>query len=53
MATASGRTVFVLGRVLDGNREVVIVEDGDTYDLDYAAVSTYTDQEARFPYEIE
>jgi hypothetical protein len=52
MPVSSGRTVFVLGRELDGNREVVVVEDGDTYDLDYDTIGTYTDQDSRFPYEV-
>lgn len=49
--TAVGRTVFVLGKELHGNRQVVIVEDGEAYDFDVSAIQTYTAQVARFPYE--
>jgi hypothetical protein len=52
MATASGRTVFVLGKELQGNRQVIIVESGDTYTLDPAAIETYSDDTAMFPYEV-
>jgi hypothetical protein len=50
--TATSRTVFVLGKELAGNREVRVVESGDTYDIDPAAITTYDDQYARFPYEL-
>lgn len=54
--TAVGRTVFVLGKELHGNRQVVIVEDGEEYGFEYAAIediiTPYTDQTARFPYEV-
>lgn len=52
MSTASGRTVFVLGKELQGNRQVVIVEDAEEYSLDAAAIETYTDAISQFPYEI-
>ncbi len=52
MATASGRTVFILGTELAGNRQAVVVESGSEYDLDADAIITYSDQTARFPYEI-
>ena len=52
MATASGRTVFVLGREVDGNRGSYIVEDGEEYSVDFAASVDYTDQTASFPYTI-
>lgn len=50
--TADGRTVFVLGKELHGNRQVVVVEDGEEYDLDPAAIADYTDEDAQFPYEL-
>jgi hypothetical protein len=48
--TATARTVFVLGTEVAGNREVLIVESGDTYDLDPATISTYEAATAEFPY---
>lgn len=50
-ATATARQVHVLGREVDGNREAVIVESGDTYDMDYNTITTYEDTDAAFPYE--
>lgn len=53
MATASGRTVFVLGRELHGNRQVVIVENGEEYTLDPDAITEYAaDETTQFPYEV-
>lgn len=52
MAEAEGRTVFVLGREVDGNRQVVVVEDGEEYNFDIDTITDYTDQTSRFPYEI-
>lgn len=52
MSTAVGRTVFVLGKKLHGNREVLIVEDGEEYSVDISAATAYTAQVARFPYDI-
>lgn len=53
MATAVGRTVFVLGKEIHGNRQVLIVEDGAEYSIDHnSTVTAYTGQTARFPYEI-
>ena len=52
MSTASGRTVFVLGKELDGNREAIIVEDGEEYSMDADAIVEYSDGTAQFPYEI-
>ena len=49
--TAVGRTVFVLGKEIHGNRQVVIVNDGEEYAFDHAATA-YTDQTARFPYTV-
>lgn len=50
--TANGRTVFVLGKELHGNRQAVIVEDGQEYDLDPAAIVSYTSDRAQFPYTL-
>lgn len=56
MPTAVGRTVFVLGKELHGNRQVVVVEDGQEYSFEYAAIqniiTAYTAQTARFPYDL-
>lgn len=52
MPTAVGRTVFVLGKELHGNRQALIVENGEEYSVDISTMITYTDQTARFPYEI-
>jgi hypothetical protein len=52
MSTASGRSVFKLGEDLRGNREGLIVESGDTYDVDGDTLTTYNDTQARWPYEI-
>jgi hypothetical protein len=49
-STATSRTVFVLGSSTAGNQEVAVVESGDTYDMDYAAISTYEAAAAEFPY---
>jgi len=51
-ATATARQVHVLGRELDENREVIVVESGDTYDLDYDTISTYSASDAAFPYQV-
>ena len=51
-STASAREFFVLGKENSGNRELVVVESGDTYSMDYSTVVAYTDQTAQFPYEI-
>lgn len=54
-ATAVGRTVFVLGKEAHGNRQAVIVGAGEEYNSDSLAVGTitaYTDQTARYPYEV-
>lgn len=53
---AVGRTVFVLGKQIHGNRQVVVVEDGQEYGFEYAAIeniiTAYTAQTARFPYDL-
>lgn len=50
MPTASARTVFKLGEDAEGNREVMTVESGDTYDLAYDTITNYSDADAGFPY---
>lgn len=50
--TADGRTVFVLGRQVDGNREVIVVEDDQEYTLDADTIVTYSDDSAEFPYVV-
>ena len=52
MSTAVGRTVFVLGKELHKNRQVLVVEDGAEYSVDISTMITYTNQTARFPYEV-
>jgi hypothetical protein len=52
-STASERMVFVLGKEIHGNRQVLIVEDGEEYDLDADdAVEYGADENDRFPYEL-
>lgn len=50
--TAVGRTVFVLGQEVKGNRQAVVVENGESYDLDPAAIVSYTSDRAQFPYTV-
>lgn len=50
MATTDRRTVFVLGREVDGNREVLVVDDNTEYTLDASAIADYSDDDAAFPY---
>lgn len=52
MATASGREVYVLGKDKWSNREVVVVEDGETHDLPSAAKYAYSNVQTRFPYDL-
>lgn len=53
MPTAVGRTVFVLGKQLHGNRQVLIVEDGEEYSVDASTATAYTNAPTtRFPYEL-
>lgn len=52
MSTTDGRTVFVLGRELDGNRQAIVVEDAQEYSLNAETIVEYSDQDARFPYEV-
>ena len=48
----NGRTVFVLGREVDGNREAIIVDDGKEYTLDPETIVTYSDATATWPYAV-
>lgn len=48
--TAVGREIYVLGSKDDGNREVIMQEDGSVHDLPAAAKTTYGDERAKFPY---
>ena len=51
MGTAVGTTVFVLGRELDGNREVLTFENGQDYgELPVSAIQAYTAASTKFPY---
>jgi hypothetical protein len=52
MATTDGRTVFVLGREVDGNRQAVIMEDAQEYNIDADTIVEYSDATAAFPYEV-
>ena len=50
MGTAVGTTVFVLGSVANGNREVLTFEHGQDYgDLPQDAVTAYTADATEFP----
>ena len=51
MSEATQRIVLVLGSEDEGNRHAVVVESGETYDIDYATVVEYDDATAEFPYE--
>lgn len=47
---ATGREIYVLGVEADGNREVVVVEDGELHDLPATAEYTYASGLTKFPY---
>lgn len=47
--TASGVTTFVLGLEADGNREIRVFVDGETYDLDADLITAYTADATEFP----
>ena len=50
MGTSVGTTVFVLGSVANGNREVLTYEHGQDYgDLPVAAITAYTADATEFP----
>ena len=46
---ASGVTAFVLGSEADGNREMHVFEDGQSYDLDFSDVQAYSADATEFP----
>lgn len=50
MSTATGREIYVLGKQAWGNREVVIVEDGETHDQPATAKYLYSSDLTKFPY---
>lgn len=50
--TANARTVFVLGKEVNKNRQAIIVEAGEEYDLDPTAIVSYTSDAAQFPYTL-
>lgn len=50
--TSVGRSVFVLGKEVAGNRQAVIVENGQEYSLYSTAIVAYTDATAKFPYSV-
>lgn len=52
MATADGREIYVIGSEPEGNREVVIMEDGQEHDFPAGAEYTYASVQTRFPYEL-
>lgn len=50
--TTTARTVFVLGKQIAGNRQALIVESGEEYSVSVSTIIAYTDQTARFPYDL-
>jgi hypothetical protein len=50
--TASGREIYSIGREKQGNREVIVQEDGTIHDLPAGAEVTYASELSRFPYEL-
>lgn len=52
MAVADGREIYVLGKNAWGNRELKVVEDGETHDMPADAEYAYTSDLTKFPYEI-
>ena len=53
MATATGREIYVIGKIKQGNREMPIIENGKEHDLPAGAKFTYEDQITQFPYETD
>lgn len=49
---AVATTTFVLGREVDGNREIRTFLTGQEYDLDYAYALDYSDDNTQFPYSV-
>lgn len=52
MPVAASRVIHVIGKHVHGNREMLVSDAGDTYDLPEEAVTTYDDGNTQFPYEI-
>lgn len=52
MSTTNQRTVFVLGKEIQKNRQAIVVEAGEEYDLDPSAIVSYTSDAAQFPYTL-
>lgn len=52
MSTANGREIYVLGKQAWGNREVVVVEDGETHDQPATAEYGYDSDLTKFPYSL-
>lgn len=49
---AEDREIYVLGKEIEGNREVVVVEAGEEHDLPASAKFTYSNGATQFPYTI-
>ena len=49
-STADGREIYVIGVDAVGNREVVVVEDGEEHDMPSTAEYTYASGLTTFPY---
>ena len=50
MGIAVGTTVFVLGSIANGNREVLTFEDGQDYgELPVSAITAYSADATEFP----
>ena len=52
MTIAETREIYVLGKEMEGNREVKVVEAGEDHDLPAEAKFNYTSQNTKFPYTV-
>lgn len=53
MATEAGaRIIHVIGKHEHGNREMLVTDAGEMYDLPVEAEATYDEVTTRFPYEL-
>lgn len=52
MSIASGREIYVLGQEKANNREVIVIEDGESHDLPAGAEYTYESELTQFPYSL-
>ena len=52
MSVTTEREIYRLGKEEDGNREVVVLEEGTTHDLPAGAEFTYASEQTRFPYSL-